>query len=866
MDAETTKELFDTWTALRVEVAEAIKAYESLSAMGPGDPPYDAILAENKGDTVKTESEKATLLKMHGQRVDELQDEEAEVMDELRDLGVDIDNQLSHLIRFKIQKCEHDPIEQKLRKEVDSLLDTIRPVERVDGELSERRQVGADGFVMSTNDKRELASVEVLDAAAPLNEQDLTPDVMHVHDPKDDWSETAQGTKTDTGAVWLDGDFRLNPQLNKMLKPYQQECLKFVIGRVLADEGALVAHAMGLGKTLTVLASLETFATRTGGKLHAIVACPKSVKTNWRDEILKWNKDGSIELDPCTLSDEGSPDRLRMWLKYGGVLIAGHDQFKKLISSSLLQVSPNMIVVVDEAHLLKTPGTQMYDIIDGLPTRKRIFMTGTPMQNNLKEYFWMIQLLNKGLLGNTIGEFNQLYGNVIDKGMQKDSTSAQITTSERTVQIMRWKAAAVMHDQSGAALVKTLDKKQEFRLLHQCSLPVAKHDSWIQERHNVHDAARGDKVWLTTKLIDAIRAWSPNDSIVVFSTRNDTLQMVANSRHGGIYTGAVHQTSQRDQLIADFRATPGAVLYVATRAGGVGINLSCANRVILIDASWNPADDAQAVSRCFRIGQTKPVFVYRLIAEGTLEEGIYRMNVKKQNLTSRVLDEQEALRIYSRNEVMAFMTSTDDEQASLDAQILANNDPCLLDVIDDVQITSHDALFSHDVVKELTPEERAQTLNDMNSKAPRVEDIWDESDRLATPAALFFEVSFDDKVFTRTVDFSRGTMYVTLSPIVAVPFLRSSLTPSPPVFHEIYAKQVPHAPMSGNDDKDWRKVAVFDASTTSARVMIDPLLETGVYVFRSRLTTQPVASWEDGSWSSWLYGDWSSVSAPVSLA
>ena len=729
----------------------------------------------------------------------------------------------------------------------------------------------ASGLVLGRirgDDKRELSSVEVLDATAPLGSQDCIPDVVHVHDPKDDWKETAKGAKTDTGALWLDGDFRLNPQLHRQLKDYQTDCLSFVLRRLATDRGVLIAHAMGMGKTLTVLASLETYSTRFDGRVSAVVTCPKSVITNWADEIRKWNTIDAISLDAhaVTCNDGEAPNALRMWIKYGGVLIVGHDQFKRLVQTNVLTILSDTVVVVDEAHLLKTPGTQMYDVIDGLETNKRIFMTGTPMQNNLKEYFWMVQLLDKGLLGNTIGEFNRFYSSVIDKGMQKDAGNAQIATSERAVQIMRWKAASVMHDKSAAALIHELDNKHEFRLLHRCSLPVTKDESWILERHNVHDAARGDKVWLTIKIIDAIRASSPNDSIVVFSTRNDTLTMVCNSRSGGLYTGAVDKPSQRDQLVAEFNSKPGTLLYVATRAGGVGINLSWANRVILMDASWNPGDDAQAVSRCFRMGQSKSVFVYRLIAEGTLEEGIYRMNVKKQNLTSRVLDEQEALRIYSRDEVMAFMTSTEDEQAPLDTAFLVQHDPCLLHVCSDARITSHDALFSNDAVEELSPEERAQALNDMHRVAPRVQSIWDEGNKLMTPAPLFFEVSYDKKNFVPTIDFSSGTMHVTLSPVVPMAPGGDS---GPPVFHEIYAKSVSSVSVSCDGDGDWRKVAVFNATAPPAetRVEMDPLLETGIYVFRSRLTTQPVfASWEHGSWSSWLYGDWSTVSAPASLA
>lgn len=866
MDAES-KALFDTLKGLRVEVADALQAYERVASLGPGDADYEAIKAEHGGDDEKTKAEVKTLAAMHSERVDELQEEEAETIDELRDRGVDVDSEMNALLRAKVQRCEKDPAEQKLRQEVDAILDQIRPVTRVDGEVSMRCQLGADGHLMTPDDKLEMASVEVLDASEPLGAEDREPDVMHVHTEEEDWCDAAKGQKIDTGARWFEGKYRMNPLLAVMLKPYQLECLRFLLERLAGNEGALVAHAMGLGKSLTVLASLEVYGTADEATLRAVVACPKSVVTNWADEIHKWqavNDCISLDAHPVVCVDKEATNTLRLWLKHGGALIVGHDQFRRLVQSGALPITPETVVVVDEAHMVKTPGTHMYDLIDSLPTRRRIFMSGTPMQNNLKEYFSMVQLLQPGLLGDTVGHFNQLYGHAIDKGMQKDSTDAEVATSERTVQIMRWKAAAVMHDKSAAVLLKELDEKREYRLLHACSQPVPTDSSWIKERHNVHEAARGDKVALTISLIDAIRAQAPGDRIVVFSTRNDTLKLVCQMRFGGMYTGAVDRTAQRDQLVEDFRATANGVLYVATRAGGVGINLSCANRVIVMDASWNPGDDAQAVSRCYRMGQTKPVYVYRLIAESTLEEGIYRMNVKKQNLTSRVLDEQEALRIYSRDEVMQFAASVEDQEA-LDAGALAEQDPCLLSLLSDgwgIRVTSHDELFSQDSAKELTLHEQCEALNDMHAKAPRVLMMTDDDGDLVAPATLFFESSRDGKTFTQTVDFSQGgSMYVTLSP--AVP----QGTTSEGVLYQIVAKPVvdlaAFLEANGEDkeaenDEDWTLVAMHDVDLapkeTVLRISLDPLLEEGYYVLRSRLAT-----------ASGKCGLWSAPSAPVYL-
>ena len=232
------------------------------------------------------------------------------------------------------------------------------------------------------------------------------------------------------------------------------------------------------------------------------------------------------------------------------------------------------------------------------------------------------------------------------------------------------------------------------------------------------------------------------------------------------------------------------------------------------------------------------------------------MNVKKQNMTSRVLDEQEALRIYNREEVMGFATSVDD-QASLDQKYLAAHDPCLLPFAGKVTITSHDELFSQNSVEGLSYHERCEALNEMHAKAARVQDSHDDEGQLVAPATLFFESTRNDKVFTHTVDFSNaGTMLVTLSPTTLV-------DGDDPAIHQIHARYVPNLAdaFAGTEEwdeehdsfvKGWKHVADFGATRKESRVALDPLLDEGYYVFRSRLVTA------EGD-----IGPWSSMSAPV---
>ncbi len=188
------------------------------------------------------------------------------------------------------------------------------------------------------------------------------------------------------------------------------------------------------------------------------------------------------------------------------------------------------------------------------------------------------------------------------------ASEVDICASESIVQVLRWQMEAFSHEASASILEGiAVPAKLEFRLGHSAN-EVKEDDSIIKERHNVHTAARSMKLAIANTLINGIRINSPDDRIVVFSTRNDALKDLQALHPGEMYIGT-RTVEQRDRIISDFEKQPGgSVLYVATKAGGVGINLAVANRMILLDASWNPVDDEQAVSRCYRMGQQKKTY------------------------------------------------------------------------------------------------------------------------------------------------------------------------------------------------------------------------------------------------------------------
>ena len=261
---------------------------------------------------------------------------------------------------------------------------------------------------------------------------------------------------------------QVHPQLCSKLKPHQARGIKFMWDSVFESKkdveadnvpgGAILAHCMGLGKTLQSVSLVHTVATAFPEKMHRIlVLAPVNTLKNWEDEFYKWlNEDLEDDLEVYEISGEkdmwGRADRIRYWGKNGGVLIMGYDMFRNLTNDknpkkfkkkqketfmeNLVDPGPDL-VICDEGHVLKNTKSALNQAMNKLKTRRRIILTGTPLQNNLSEYFAMVDFVKPKLLG-TYNEFRNRFVNPITNGQASDST-------ERDVRIMK-KRSFILND------------------------------------------------------------------------------------------------------------------------------------------------------------------------------------------------------------------------------------------------------------------------------------------------------------------------------------------------------------------------------------------------------------------------------------
>ena len=257
----------------------------------------------------------------------------------------------------------------------------------------------------------------------------------------------------------------VDKKLVKRLKPHQVNGVKFMwdacfesLEQIKAGKvpgGAILAHCMGLGKTLQTITLTQTVLHNKHVDVERVmVICPVNTVKNWQDEYDKWLT-GDLELDVYEMSREkdnwGRADRLQQWFREGGVLIIGYEMFRNLVNEKngkfkkkqreifnkcLLDPGPDL-VICDEGHLLKNEKSAINKAVNRISTTRRIVLTGTPLQNNLKEYFEMVNFVKPHLLG-TRKEFSNRFVNPIVNGQHADST-------EKDVRVMK-KRSFVLND------------------------------------------------------------------------------------------------------------------------------------------------------------------------------------------------------------------------------------------------------------------------------------------------------------------------------------------------------------------------------------------------------------------------------------
>lgn len=506
---------------------------------------------------------------------------------------------------------------------------------------------------------------------------------------------------------------------------------------------------------------------------QTLVLCPSSVVPNWADEFAMWTPFdhhlGPIQLIAPrgkTLEMLERLQTIRDWNRRGGVLIMSYEMLRILIVNKPARLTeeehelveecllsgPN-IIVADEAHKLRSGKSAISQVASRFKSTSRIAMTGSPLSNQLFEYYQMVEWVAPGYLEDP-NTFKRKFMDPIQAGSYLDSTVMEQRDSLVSLQLLNGILAPKVLRADTSVLAADLPSKTEFVLtvpltelqryayntfvdcaksgdadaslklwswlaimqllcnhpfpfrekledrlkqqedneasilptsIQDAGLPsdlVSQMDALFSKYPNLQETALSNRAVILDEILDlSMRA---KDKVLIFTQSIPTMNfldlMLRNK--GRKYQRIDGSTTGPDRQNATKRFNSDSceqILLISTRAGGVGLNMFGANRVVIFDFLFNPMWEEQAVGRAYRLGQKKPVYVYRFLAGGTFEELIFNNAVFKRQLAVRVVDKKTVVR-ESKKKSSAYLTHVQDVEKDEEYAALGR-DPRVLDQI-----------------------------------------------------------------------------------------------------------------------------------------------------------------------------------------
>lgn len=450
---------------------------------------------------------------------------------------------------------------------------------------------------------------------------------------------------------------RLPEDLNATLREYQTRGVDWLAFLRDAELGAVLADDMGLGKTLQTIASLR-------GKV--LVVCPRSVVHNWADEIARFRPGLRVAVYHGT---ERTLDTT------ADVTLTTYAVLR--IDIETLAASRFDVVVLDEAQAIKNPTSQTARAAFQLRAGFRVALSGTPIENRLEELWSVMHFANPGLLGG-LSSFQERYVTPIGNGdpaaaarlrarikpfvlrrMKRDVLPELPPRTEARLFVELEDAERAVYDAVRAATRKDVTEK-----LAQGGSVLAALEALLRLRQAASHPAlvpgqRADTSSKVERLLEKLEeAVADGHKALVFSQWTSMLDLVEpHLTQAGIrFTRLDGSTRDRGAVVAELSAEDGVpVMLVSLKAGGTGLNLTAADHVFLLDPWWNPAVEDQAADRAHRIGQDKPVMVYRLVARDTVEERILALQEKKRNVADVALGEAGQAGGITRDDLLALL-------------------------------------------------------------------------------------------------------------------------------------------------------------------------------------------------------------------
>ncbi|TRY63996.1 hypothetical protein TCAL_00795 [Tigriopus californicus] len=529
----------------------------------------------------------------------------------------------------------------------------------------------------------------------------------------DKWQSSHEADELNAKSEELEGGLHVPSRIWDQLYNYQRVCVQWLWELHQQKVGGILGDEMGLGKTIQIIAFLASlsFSQRRIGSGNSfgpiLIVCPTTVMHQWVKEFHKWWPMFRVAVLHESGSHTGSRQSLiRSVVASKGVLITS---FNGVVAFNDALVQGNFdYVILDEGHKIRNPDAKITLTVKTFPTSHRIILSGSPLQNNLKELWSLFDFIYPGKLG-TLPVFMQQFSVPITQGGYSNASRVQVATA--------YKCATVLRDTINPYLLRRMksDVKQHINLPEKneqvlfCKMTDQQRDIYreyldsgeiksildgrlqifvglinlrkICNHPDLYDGGPrnfGPNQIVTGEDDEEFGYWKRSGKMIVieallklwkkqghrvllFSQSRQMLNIlerfVRDRDYQYMKLDGTTAIGSRQTMIDKFNNSKDVFVFLlTTKVGGLGVNLTGASRVVIFDPDWNPSTDTQARERAWRIGQEKQVTIYRLMTAGTIEEKIYHRQIFKQFLVNRVLKDPKQKRFFKSNDLYELFT------------------------------------------------------------------------------------------------------------------------------------------------------------------------------------------------------------------